>query len=83
MTKVWSRELGGKGFTVNAIAPGFIDTDILKKMPEKVINDFIEKIPVGRIGHVRDISNVCLFLCSREASYINGTVIEVTGGVTV
>ena len=51
-------------------------------MPEKVINACIKKIPVGRIGKVEDVSNTCLFLCSKEASYINGTVIEVTGGVT-
>ena len=82
-TKVWARELARKGFTVNAIAPGFINTEILKNMPEKAMKDFIEKIPVGRIGKVEDVSNMCLFLCSEEASYINGAVIEVTGGVTV
>lgn len=83
LTKVWARELARKGWTVNAIAPGFIDTEILKNMPEKVINDFKAKIPIGRIGRVEDISRTCLFLCSEEASYINGAVIEVTGGVTV
>ena len=83
LTKVWSRELARKGWTVNAIAPGFIDTEILKNMPEKIINDFVDKIPVGRIGHVEDVSKTCLFLCSEEASYINGSVIEVTGGVTI
>ena len=82
-TKVWARELARKGFTVNAIAPGFIDTDILKNMPEKMMKDFIEKIPVGRMGKVEDVSHLCLFLCSEEASYINGAVIEVTGGVIV
>ena len=82
-TKVWARELGRKGFTVNAIAPGFIDTDILKNMPQKVIDSLIAKVPVGRIGQVEDIANTCLFLCSEETSYINGAVLEVTGGVTV
>lgn len=82
-TKVWARELGRKDFTVNAIAPGFIDTDILKDMPPKVIDQLIAKVPVGRIGRVEDISQACLFLCSKEASYINGAVLEVTGGVTV
>ena len=82
-TKVWARELGRKAFTVNAIAPGFIDTNILKDMPQKVIDSLIAKVPVGRIGRVEDISQACLFLCSKEASYINGVVLEVTGGVTV
>ena len=81
-TKVWSRELGRKGFTVNAIAPGFIQTDILKNMPSEVMISLVKKIPLGRLGVVQDISNTCLFLCSEEASYINGAILEVTGGVT-
>ena len=83
LTKVWSRELAKKGFTVNAIAPGFIDTKILKNLPEELRQNFINKIPVGRIGAVEDISKTCLFLCSQESSYINGAVLEVTGGATV
>ena len=83
LTKVWSRELGRKGWTVNAVAPGFIQTDILKDMPQKVIDNLITRVPVGRMGRVGDISQVCLFLCSKEAEYINGAVLEVTGGVTV
>lgn len=82
-TKVWARELGRKGWTVNAIAPGFVQTDILKNMPQQVMEDLIKRISVGRIGQVADISHACLFLCSEEASYINGAVLEVTGGVTV
>ena len=82
-TKVWSRELAGKGWTVNAIAPGFIDTDILKNMPEELIPKLINKIPVRRFGQTVDVSNTCLFLCSEEASYINGSVIEVTGGAAI
>ncbi len=82
-TKVWARELGRKGFTVNAIAPGFIDTSILKNMPPKALESLIARVPVGRIGQVEDISKACLFLCSQEASYINGAVLEVTGGVSV
>ncbi len=81
-TKVWSRELGRKGFTVNAIAPGFIQTDILKDIPSEVMDSLIQKIPLARLGTVKDISNTCLFLCSEESSYINGAVVEVTGGVT-
>ena len=82
-TKVWSRELGRKGFTVNAIAPGFIQTDILKNMPQKVTDDLVARISVNRMGQVKDIAQACLFLCSEEASYINGATLEVTGGVTV
>lgn len=82
-TKVWARELGKKGWTVNAIAPGFIQTDILKNMPAKALENLIAKIPVARIGQTEDISSAVMFLCSKEASYINGALLEVTGGVTV
>ena len=80
LTKVWARELGRKGWTVNAIAPGFIETDILKNMPPEIIKKRIDQVPVKRIGLVKDISQSVLFLCSEEASYINGTVLEITGG---
>lgn len=79
-TKVWARELGRKGWTVNAIAPGFIQTDILKKMPPEIIKKMVDQVPVKRIGLVEDVSQSALFLCSEEASYINGAVLEVTGG---
>ena len=79
-TKVWARELGRKGWTVNAIAPGFIETDIFKKMPPEMIKKMIDQVPVKRIGNVKDVSQSVLFLCSKEASYINGAVLEITGG---
>ena len=79
-TKVWARELARKGWTVNAIAPGFIQTDILKNMPPEIIKKMIDQVPVKRIGTVKDISQSVLFLCSEEASYINGAVLEITGG---
>lgn len=79
-TKVWSKELAQKGFTVNAIAPGFIETSILKDIPVKIKDKILEKIPAGRLGQPQEISQVCLFLCSEQASYINGAVLEVTGG---
>jgi len=82
LTKVWAKELGRKGWTVNALAPGFIGTDILKDMPQDMIKTLTGKIPVGRIGSVKDISQACLFLCSSEAGYINGAVLEITGGWT-
>ena len=83
LTKVWARELSRKSFTVNALAPGFIKTDILKNMPEQTLKALMAKVPVGRMGEVEDVSSACLFICSKEASYINGAVLEVTGGVTL
>lgn len=83
LTKVWARELGRKGWTVNALAPGFIQTNILKKTPPQVLENLMLKIPAGRIGRVEEVSSACLFLCSESASYINGAILEVTGGATV
>lgn len=83
MTKVWARELGRKGITVNAVAPGFIATDMTKAMPEKVLAAMVERTPVGRLGEPRDIANAYLFLASDEASFITGTVLSVDGGVVV
>jgi 3-oxoacyl-[acyl-carrier protein] reductase len=82
-TKTWSRELGPKGIRVNAVAPGFIDTPILSTIPEKVIHDMVERVPLKRLGKPEDIANVYAFLASDEAAYINGTVIEVAGGLTL
>lgn len=83
MTKTWAKELGRKGFTVNAIAPGFINTKMTQAMPENVLQGMVEKVAVKRMGEVQDIANTCLFLCSEEASYINGTVISVDGGLVL
>jgi 3-oxoacyl-[acyl-carrier protein] reductase len=80
ITKVWARELSRQGITVNAVAPGFIETDTLKTIPEKVIKSIKDKIPVGRLGLPSDIANAYLFLASEDASYISGTVLSVDGG---
>lgn len=82
-TKTWSRELGPKGIRVNAVAPGFIATPILNTIPEKVIHEMKDRVPLKRIGQPEDIANVYAFLASDEAAYINGTVIEVAGGLTL
>jgi len=82
-TKTWSRELGPKGIRVNAVAPGFIATPILATMPEKVIEDMVHRVPLKRLGKPEDIANVYAFLASDEAAYINGAVLEVSGGMTV
>lgn len=82
-TKTWSRELGPKGVRVNAVAPGFIETPILASMPDKVIDMMREQVPLKRLGRPEEIANVYAFLASDEASYVNGAVIEVSGGMTV
>ncbi|MBU1095739.1 MAG: 3-oxoacyl-ACP reductase FabG [Bacteroidetes bacterium] len=83
MTKVWARELGRKGITVNAVAPGFIATEMVKAMPENVIKMMEDKTPVGRLGKPEDIANAYLFLSSDEASFINGAVLSVDGGIVI
>ncbi|WP_250517243.1 3-oxoacyl-[acyl-carrier-protein] reductase [Caballeronia sp. INDeC2] len=82
-TKTWSRELGPKGVRVNAVAPGFIDTSILSTIPEDVLRKMREQVPLGRLGAPEEVANVYAFLASDEASYINGAVIEVSGGMTL
>ncbi|MGO8795404.1 MAG: 3-oxoacyl-ACP reductase FabG [Candidatus Sulfotelmatobacter sp.] len=83
MTKTWARELGPKGITVNAVAPGFIETEMVKKMPEKVLQQMREKNPLRRMGQPRDVANAYLFLASDEADFINGAVLSVDGGLTL
>ena len=83
MTKVWARELGRYGVRVNAIAPGFIATEILSSMPEKIIESMKARVPLRRMGRPRDIANAYLFLASDEASYISGAVMRVDGGIVV
>lgn len=83
MTKTWARELGRKGVTVNAIAPGFIATEMVAAMPENVLDAMKAKVPIGRLGEPKEIANVYAFLASDEASYINGHTLSVDGGMTV
>jgi 3-oxoacyl-[acyl-carrier protein] reductase len=81
MTKTWARELGKYNIRVNAVAPGFIATDIIKSMPEKVINLMKEKTLLGKLGEPEDIANTFLFLASNSGKYITSTVISVDGGI--
>ncbi|HEY6959083.1 MAG TPA: SDR family oxidoreductase [Candidatus Limnocylindria bacterium] len=83
LTRVWARELGPKGITVNAVAPGFIATEMVKAMPEQVLKDMVEHTPVRRMGEPSDVANAYLFLASDEASFINGAVLSVDGGLVV
>lgn len=81
MTKVWAREFGRKGITVNAVAPGFIATDMIATVPEKVIAGIKERTPLQRLGEPIDIANAYLFLASDESAFITGTVLSVDGGM--
>jgi 3-oxoacyl-[acyl-carrier protein] reductase len=83
MTRVWARELGRRGITVNAVAPGFIATEMTQAMPERVLVAMVERTPVGRMGQPEDVAYAYLFLASEEASFINGIVLSVDGGVVV
>lgn len=81
LTKTWGKELGRKGITVNAVAPGFIETSMVESVPEKVINQLKQTIPLQRLGKPEDIANAYLYLASDEANYVNGAVLHVDGGI--
>ena len=81
MTKVWARELGRYNIRVNAVAPGFIATEMVKQMPEKVLQGMVGHTPLGRMGQPEDIANAYVWLASDQASFITGTVLSVDGGV--
>ncbi len=83
MTKVWAREFGRKGITVNAVAPGFIQTGMTGKISGDMIEAFIQKTPLGRLGQPEDVANLYCFLASDEASFITGAIISIDGGATI
>jgi 3-oxoacyl-[acyl-carrier protein] reductase len=83
MTKVWSRELGRYGIRVNAVAPGFIATEMVTAMPEKIIERMKARTPIGRMGDPRDVANAYLFLASEEAAFITGETLRVDGGIVI
>lgn len=83
MTRTWARELGPKGINVNAVAPGFIGTEMVKKMPQDVLESMKQRTPLRRIGEPQDVANACVFLASAEADFINGAVISVDGGLVL
>ena len=80
-TKTWARELGPKGVRVNAVCPGFVLTPILDTVPDAVKQKMIEKVPLGRLGRPEEIAAVYAFLGSDDSSYMNGAVLEVSGGI--
>ena len=81
--RTWSRELGRYNIRVNAVAPGFIATEILKSMPEKILEAMVKRTPIGRMGKPEDIANAYVFLASDAAAYITGTCLSVDGGLVV
>ncbi len=83
MTKVWARELGRYGIRVNAVAPGFTLTDMVRQMPQPVLDAMVAHTPLGRLGEPRDVANAYLFLASDEASFIHGVTLRVDGGIVV
>lgn len=83
MTKVWARELGKNGITSNAIAPGFINTEMVKTVPDEILDGLKAKTPLRRLGEPNDIANAYAFLASDEAAFITGTVLNVDGGLVM
>ena len=83
MTRTWSRELGRYGIRVNAVAPGFIATEMVKAMPEKILTSMVEHTPIGRMGQPEDIAEAYFWLASDAASFISGTVLSVDGGLVI
>ena len=82
-TKTWARELGSKGIRVNAVCPGFIATEMVKAMPENILQDIERRSWLGRLGTPEEMANVYLFLASDEASYVNGVALEASGGISL
>jgi 3-oxoacyl-[acyl-carrier protein] reductase len=83
MTKTWSRELGRHNIRVNAVCPGFILTEMVQKMPEKILEGLAAKTPLGRMGTPEDVANLYCWLASDEASYIHGAAISIDGGMVL
>lgn len=83
MTKTWSRELGRYNIRVNAVCPGFILTEMVQKMPEKILEGLAAKTPLGRMGKPEDVANLYCWLASDEAAYISGTAISIDGGMVL
>ncbi|HEX6201270.1 MAG TPA: glucose 1-dehydrogenase, partial [Thermoanaerobaculia bacterium] len=83
MTRTWARELGRYGIRVNAVAPGFVATDIVRDMPERVLEGMVARTPVGRMGRPEDVAEAYLWLASDAASFVHGAVLSVDGGLVI
>jgi 3-oxoacyl-[acyl-carrier protein] reductase len=83
MTQTWAKELGKKGITVNAVAPGYTLTEMVKAVPEKVLAAIKEKTPLKRLGKPEEIAAACVYLSSDEAAFVTGAVLKVDGGLVL
>jgi 3-oxoacyl-[acyl-carrier protein] reductase len=83
MTKTWARELGRDGITVNAVAPGFIETPMVNTVPDNVLNHLVDRTPLNRLGQPEDVANAYCFLASDDAAFITGAVLSVDGGLVL
>ena len=83
MTRTWARELGRYGIRVNAVAPGFVATEILRSVPQKILDTMVEHTPLGRIGQPDDVANAYVWLASDQAGFVTGHCLSVDGGVVV
>ncbi len=83
LTKTWAKELGAKGVRVNAVAPGFVETDMVEDVPDKILDNIREDTPLSRLGEPEEIAEAYLYLASDRASYVNGTVLNVDGGLVL
>lgn len=81
MSKSLSKEVGKRGITVNNVAPGFIETELLSDLPEDLIKEYKKTVPLKRFGTVEEVASAVLYLASREASYITGETLEISGGL--
>lgn len=83
MTRVWARELGRDKIRVNAVAPGFIETEMTQQIPAKITEMLVAKVPLGRMGSVEEVAALYAFLASDDGAYVSGAVLSVDGGVVL